>query len=137
MDQMSIPRNYSVILVVSAAITIAAPAISRRNALAASYGHKAPPTTATTNPDAAATATVQIDNFNFTPKELSIKAGTTVTWVNNDDVPHTATAEGDTPLFDSKALDTDDKYSFTFTQPGTYHYYCKVHPHMRGTIVVK
>src|SRR5580692_7260181 len=98
---------------------------------------KALPATATTKPDAPAAATVQIDNFTFKPKELTIKAGDTVTWVNNDDIPHTATAEGDTPLFDSKALDTDDKYSFTFTQPGIYHYYCKVHPHMRGTIIVK
>jgi plastocyanin len=130
-------RQYPAILIVSTITTTALLCPNQANSLAASYGHsKAPPTTATTNPDAAS-ATVQIDNFNFTPKELTIKPGTTVTWVNNDDVPHTATAEGDTPLFDSKALDTDDKYSFTFTQPGTYHYYCKVHPHMRGTIIVK
>src|ERR1700733_13099321 len=85
---------------------------------AASYPHanKPPPTTTASAPDATTTVTVQIDNFNFKPKELTISVGTTVTWVNNDDVPHTATAKGDTPLFDSKALDTDDKYSFTFTQ---------------------
>jgi plastocyanin len=105
---------------------------------AASDGHlsKPSPTTTASVPDAAA-VTVQIDNFNFKPKELTIPVGGTVTWVNNDDVPHTATAKGDTPLFDSKALDTDDKYSFTFTQTGTYSYYCKVHPHMTGTITVK
>ena len=62
--------------------------------------------------------TVTIDNFSYSPKELTIRAGTTVTWVNQDDVPHTATADGDSPLFDSKALDTDDKYSFTFNQAG-------------------
>ena len=130
--------KFPAVPIVSAALTIALFTPVQRNSLAASYGHhKAPPTTATTNPDVAATATVQIDNFSFKPKELTIRAGTTVTWVNNDDVPHTATAEGDNPLFDSKALDTDDKYSFTFTQAGTYHYYCKVHPHMKGTIIVQ
>jgi plastocyanin len=89
---------------------------------------------ATTEP---APVTVAIDNFNFTPKEVTVTTGTSVTWVNHDDVPHTATAKGDSPLFDSKALDTDDKFSFTFTTPGVYHYYCKVHPHMTGTITVK
>jgi plastocyanin len=87
---------------------------------------------ATTEP-----ATVKIENFSFEPKELTIAVGTTVTWVNEDDVPHTATGEGESPAFDSKALDTDDKFSFTFTKAGVYPYYCKVHPHMKGTIVVK
>ncbi len=85
----------------------------------------------------AAALVVSIDNFNFKPKELTISAGTTVTWVNKDDVPHTATAKGESPAFDSKALDTDDKYSFTFKNAGTFEYYCKVHPHMTGTIIVK
>jgi plastocyanin len=80
---------------------------------------------------------VVIDNFAFKPKALSVAVGATVTWVNRDDVPHTATSEGDTKVFDSKALDTDDKYSFTFTKPGTYKYYCKIHSHMTGTVVVK
>jgi plastocyanin len=60
-----------------------------------------------------------------------------VTWVNHDDVPHTATATGDSPAFDSGALDTDEKFSFTFKAPGTYPYACKVHPHMTGTVIVK
>lgn len=80
---------------------------------------------------------VSIDNFAFKPRELSVAAGTTITWVNHDDVPHTATGSGEQPAFDSKALDTDDKYSFTFTKPGTYKYFCKVHTHMTGTVVVK
>ncbi|HEY1921786.1 MAG TPA: cupredoxin family copper-binding protein [Tepidisphaeraceae bacterium] len=83
------------------------------------------------------TATVAINDFNFEPRELTITAGATVTWVNHDDVPHTATGVGDSPAFDSKALDTDDKFSFTFKQPGMYPYYCKVHTHMTGTIIVK
>ena len=78
---------------------------------------------------------VTIDNFNFTPPALAIPAGTKVTWVNKDDVPHTVTS--DDKLFDSRALDTDDKYSFTFQTPGTYPYYCSVHPKMTGKVVVK
>jgi plastocyanin len=84
-----------------------------------------------------AAVTVKIDNFNFIPKALTIAVGTTVTWQNADDVPHTATSKDDPQTFDSGPLDTDDKFSFTFSKPGTYAYYCKVHPHMTGTVVVK
>jgi plastocyanin len=87
--------------------------------------------------DAAQHVTVSIDNFNFTPKALSVAIGATVTWVNHDDVPHTATSDDQPAAFDSRALDTDDRYSFTFTKPGTYRYYCKVHPHMTAMVVVK
>jgi len=83
------------------------------------------------------TANVQIDNFKFQPKELTISAGTTVTWKNADDVPHTASSTDDPQTFDSGALDTDDKFSFTFKKPGKYAYFCKVHPHMTGVIIVK
>jgi plastocyanin len=84
-----------------------------------------------------ATVNVKIDNFTFQPREIQILAGTTVTWQNADDVPHTATSKGDPQTFDSGALDTDDKFSFTFSKPGKYAYYCKVHPHMTGVITVK
>jgi len=60
-----------------------------------------------------------------------------VKWTNRDDVPHTATSKDDPSLFDSKALDTDDSFSFTFSKPGTYRYYCKIHNHMTATIIVK
>jgi plastocyanin len=80
---------------------------------------------------------VSIDNFKFSPAELTVPVGTTVTWVNHDDVPHTATSKNDPPAFDSKALDTDQSFSFTFTKPGTYGYYCKVHTHMTARIIVK
>ncbi|HEY2589621.1 MAG TPA: cupredoxin family copper-binding protein [Tepidisphaeraceae bacterium] len=83
------------------------------------------------------TTKVTIDNFAFNPKEITVAPGATVTWVNKDDVPHTATGKGEPPPFDSKALDTDDSYSFTFARPGTYAYYCKVHNHMTGTVIVK
>jgi amicyanin len=80
-------------------------------------------------------AAVKIDNFTFTPKSVTVKAGTTITWTNQDDIPHTVTSA--TKQFKSKALDTDDKFSFTFTTPGTYEYFCSLHPHMTGTIVVE
>ena len=78
---------------------------------------------------------VGIDNFTFTPASLTVKAGTTVTWTNRDDIPHTVTSSA--KLFRSKALDTDDKFSFTFTTPGTYEYFCSLHPHMTGMIKVE
>jgi plastocyanin len=88
-------------------------------------------------PAATQPAIVRIENFAFEPRELDIAAGTIVTWQNADDVPHTATSKDDPQVFDSGPLDTDDKFSFTFSKPGTYAYYCKVHPHMTGTVVVK
>jgi plastocyanin len=78
---------------------------------------------------------VKIDQHAFIPQRVSVKAGTTVTWINDDDVPHTVTSS--TKLFKSKALDTGDKFSFTFTTPGAYQYFCSVHPYMTGAIVVE
>jgi plastocyanin len=86
-------------------------------------------------PALAADAAVKIDNFTFDPPRLVVKAGTTVTWQNNDDIPHTVVASG--KGFRSKTLDTDDKYTFTFTTPGSYEYFCSLHPHMTGSIVVE
>jgi plastocyanin len=83
----------------------------------------------------AATVEVKIDNFVFNPQTVTVKAGDTVTWVNHDDIPHTATSK--TGVFRSKALDTDDKFSFTFTTPGSFAYFCALHPHMTGSIVVE
>jgi plastocyanin len=80
--------------------------------------------------------TVTIGNFTFGPAALIVRPGTTVTWVNGDDIPHTVVA-ADTKTFRSKVLDTDDRYSFTFTQAGTYAYFCSIHPHMTGKIIVK
>jgi plastocyanin len=77
---------------------------------------------------------VKIDNFSFGP-DLKIAAGTTVTWTNHDDVPHVVAS--DTNIFKSKALDTDDRYSYTFTKPGTYVYYCTVHPKMTAKVIVQ
>lgn len=81
-------------------------------------------------------AGVSIDNFTFKPAKLTVKAGTTVTWTNRDDIPH-GIASANNAFKRSNALDTDDSFSFTFTTPGTYQYFCYLHPHMEGTIVVE
>ena len=78
---------------------------------------------------------VKIDNFTFSPQQITVKVGTTVTWTNDDDIPHLVVSQ--TPLFKSNALDTEDKFSFTFTTPGSYAYFCALHPHMTGSIVVE
>ena len=83
----------------------------------------------------AADTEVKIDNFTFNPPRVTVKAGTTVMWDNEDDIPHTVTSSA--KLFKSKVLDTEGKFSFTFTTPGTYEYFCSLHPHMTGTIVVE
>jgi plastocyanin len=90
--------------------------------------------TGTSLPAVAAEMTVKIANFTFAPQSLSVHAGTTVTWVNDDDIPHVI-AEKD-GQFRSKALDTGDSFSQVFTKPGKVEYYCAIHPHMTGEIVV-
>jgi len=85
---------------------------------------------------AAAANNISIDNFTFNPPTLTVKAGTTVTWANKDDIPH-GIASANNAFKRSQALDTDDSFSFTFTTPGTYQYFCYIHPHMTGTIVVQ
>ena len=85
--------------------------------------------------DQPAAISVTIDNFSFTPKEITVSRGTTVTWINHDDVPHTVVSPD--KKFKSRALDTDDKFSFTFSDSGTYGYFCSVHPVMIGKVIVK
>lgn len=78
---------------------------------------------------------IRVDNFTFSPETLTVPANSTVTWTNKDDVPHViASTDG---LFRSKGLDTDDHYSFKFSKPGTYNYFCAMHPKMTGKIVVQ
>ena len=77
---------------------------------------------------------VTIDNFTFAPAELKVKVGDTVTWTNHDDIPHTVVSAG---KFRSKAMDTDNSFSFTFTSAGDYRYFCSLHPHMTGMIKVE
>ena len=93
------------------------------------------PTRARSEEAKSSATEVRVDNFTFAPNELTVPVNGTVTWVNKDDVPHViASNDG---LFKSKALDTDDKYSYTFTKAGTYSYYCSVHPKMVGKIAVQ
>jgi plastocyanin len=108
-------------------------ALLAAEAVGALFGRGAVAGTPATQP-AAPSATVKIDNFTFMPQTLTVSPGTRVTWVNRDDSPHTATSTQ--KVFASKALDTDDEFSFTFTKPGTYAYFCAIHPHMTGRIIV-
>ncbi len=83
------------------------------------------------------TAEITIDNFTFSPAELEVPAGTRVTWTNRDDIPHTIMDGADPRRMRSEPLDTDDRFAFTFATPGTYRYFCSLHPHMQGTVVVR
>jgi len=80
---------------------------------------------------------VKIDNFSFGPVTLTVPVGTTVTWTNRDDIPHNTVSTDDPKTFKSKALDTNEKFSFTFSKPGTYSYFCSIHPKMTGKIIVQ
>jgi plastocyanin len=83
----------------------------------------------------AAPVEVKIDNFSFSSATITVPVGTTVRWTNRDDIPHTVVS--DEQKFASKTLDTDDQYSYTFTKPGTYGYFCSVHPKMTGKVIVQ
>jgi plastocyanin len=78
---------------------------------------------------------IKIDNFSFTPATLTVKVGTQITWVNADDIPHTIVS--DNQSFKSKVLDTDEKFTFTADKPGTYSYFCSIHPKMTGKVIVQ
>jgi len=84
---------------------------------------------------ASPAAAVTIGNFTFKAPVVTVKAGTTVTWTNGDDIPHTVVSKDG--VFRSKVLDTGDHFSFTFAKAGQFGYFCSLHPHMTGTIIVK
>ncbi|MFQ6015306.1 MAG: c-type cytochrome [Anaerolineae bacterium] len=86
-------------------------------------------------PEAELSAEVVIQGFAFNPGRITVPMGTTVTWTQQDSAPHTVTNKED--LFDSGSLSKGDSYSFTFTEAGTYEYFCRIHPRMIGTIVVQ
>jgi len=90
---------------------------------------------AAANPTAA--SKVVIDNFTYSLAVLAVPVGTKVTWTNHDDVPHTVTSPKKPRLIDSPTLDTDESFSYLFTAPCTYEYFCAVHPKMTGKIIVK
>jgi plastocyanin len=80
---------------------------------------------------------VTIDNFAFSPAEITVSPGTTVTWLNRDDIPHTVTDAADPKAFKSAPLDTGDSFAHVFAEKGTYHYFCSLHAHMQGTVIVR
>lgn len=87
---------------------------------------------------AEAPGAVVIDNYQFAPATLTISVGSSITWTNQDsDIHSVAADDGDPVMFKSAGMDTDDKFSFTFTKAGTYLYHCTLHPHMTGKIVVQ
>jgi plastocyanin len=80
-------------------------------------------------------STINVDNFSFSPATVTVSAGTTVTWTNHDDIPHNIVEKDQ--KFKSKALDTDDSFTHTFTEAGTYEYFCGLHPKMIGKVIVE
>ena len=88
-------------------------------------------------PARAADVQVMIDNFSFSPAAVTVAAGTRVTWTNRDDIPHTVTDAATPRAMRSAPLDTGDSFAFTFAMPGTYAYFCSLHPHMQGTVTVQ
>ena len=108
--------------------TLAAPVMMAALLLAAS------PAVTWADSPAATNAEVKIDNFSFGPQQIEVAVGTTVTWTNRDDIPHTVVSTDG--VFKSKVRDTDEKFSYTFTKAGTYSYFCSVHPKMTGQVVV-
>ena len=93
------------------------------------------PTVTANDQPSKANVAVNIDNFVFGPQTITVPVGATVTWTNKDDIPHTSVSTEN--VFKSKVLDTDEKFSYTFTKAGTYPYYCTIHPKMTGKVVVQ
>lgn len=93
-------------------------------------------TSSSTSDNPVATDSVSIKNFTFVPASITVKAGTTVTWTNGDQDPHTVTSDGKAGPLNSKPLNEGDSYRYTFTQPGTYSYLCTIHPFMTATVTV-
>jgi len=85
--------------------------------------------------DTADSTMIVVKDFMFSPTPLTVKAGSTVTWTNKDDEPHTVVS--DTGVFKSGGMDTNDSFSYKFDKPGTYHFTCSIHPRMVGTVVVQ
>jgi plastocyanin len=100
-----------------------------------SVGERRLVASAPTPAPAPATMEVKIDNFSFGPTSITVAVGTTVTWTNRDDIPHTVVSTDG--VFKSKVMDTDEKFSFTFSKAGTFAYFCSIHPKMTGTVVVQ
>jgi plastocyanin len=116
-------RSVSIaVLTVAAVIGVGTVVVGRKDLLASAQ-------------QKAETTEVKIDNFSFGPATLTVPVGTSVTWTNRDDIPHTVVStEG---VFKSKVLDTDEKFAYTFSKAGTYPYFCSIHPKMTGKVIVQ
>jgi plastocyanin len=101
------------------------------------FGAAADPAATTQSAGNAHSANIVIGNFTFEPSTLTVPAGTVLTWLNEDDAPHTVIGTDAESPIKSLPLDTGDRYSVTLTKPGTYRYFCSLHPHMTGTVVVE
>jgi plastocyanin len=116
---------------------VASPADGTGPAQSASGAHTLPSTDDRRATEAVQANEVVIDSFAYKPARLVVKVGAKVSWVNRDDLPHTATTTAKPRAFDSGTLDTDGRFTHVFTVPGTYEYFCAVHPHMTGRIIVE
>ena len=125
---MTIWRRRALLLAAAVALALSAPGLG-------TPAHAADP--AAPQVAAAEANAVTISNFEFQPPLMTVAPGTKITWVNKDEEPHTVLSADGGATFKSPALDTDDKFAFTFDKPGTYKYFCSIHSHMVGTIVVK
>jgi plastocyanin len=103
--------------------------------LAALAGTRSSSFAATRPANPSSEVAIKIDNFSFSPATVTVPVGTTVRWTNRDDIPHTVVS--DDQAFKSKALDTDQDFTYTFTKPGTYGYFCSIHPKMIAKVVVQ
>jgi len=116
-------RSVSIaVLTVAVVIGVGTVAVGRKDLLASAQ-------------QKAETTEVKIDNFSFGPATLTVPVGTSVTWTNRDDIPHTVVSTE--AAFKSKVLDTDEKFAYTFGKAGTYPYFCSIHPKMTGKVIVQ
>ena len=121
--------------ILSVAMALAALGAGVRDTRATTAPARAENVRSSTQHQASPTADVKVDNFSFGPATLRVAVGTTVTWTNRDDIPHTVVSKDG--VFKSKVLDTDETFSYTFAKPGTFPYFCSIHPKMTGEVVVQ
>jgi len=128
-------RGHQALAVVDSALD-GTPALPGAAAGASAAGTQAQPAAPADSSKGGTATTIKIDNFSFLPSTTTVAAGSTITWVNADDVPHKIVSS-DGKFTASPAIDTNDRYAFRFTQPGRYEYFCALHPKMTGVIVVR
>jgi plastocyanin len=118
------------------ALTACSPAASTPSPTTSMPGMSMPTTSQSTSDQPVATNTVSIKNFAFDPISITVKVGTTVTWTNADQDPHTVTSDGKSGPLNSKPLNQGDTFQYTFSQAGTFSYLCTIHPFMTATVTV-